>query len=143
MTILLAALENSLLVMESSNDGWKILEHLGFHPTSVANDPKNSSRAYCGTLNKGLWKTDDNGQIWNQTKTNIPSNANIMSLSTSYIEKGEKGYNNVLVGTEPSGLYISRDGGEYWQIKKQFYQFKIILLLVISSKTMDSSCSMD
>ena len=85
MTILFAALETSLLVIESSNYGWKIQEHLkGFHPTSVAVDPQNSSRAYCGTWNNGLWKTDDNGQTWNQIKTNvIPSDANIMSLSTS------------------------------------------------------------
>lgn len=126
MTILLAALENSLLVMESSNDRWKVQEHLkGFHPTSVAIDPQNSSRAYCGTWNNGLWKTDDNGQTWNQIKTNvIPSDANIMSLSTSFIEIGENGYNYIFVGTEPSGLYTSNDGGEYWQIKNNFINLK-------------------
>ena len=126
MTILLAALENSLLVIESSNYGWKIQEHLkGFHPTSVAVDPQNSSRAYCGTWNNGLWKTDDNGQTWNQIKTNvIPSDANIMSLSTSFIEKEEKGHNYIFVGTEPSGLYASSDGGESWQVKNNFMNLK-------------------
>jgi hypothetical protein len=126
MTILFAALENSLLVIESSNYGWKIQEHLkGFHPTSVAVDPQNSSRAYCGTWNNGLWKTDDNGQTWNQIKTNvIPSDANIMSLSTSFIEREEKGYNYIFVGTEPSGLYASSDGGESWQVKNNFMNLK-------------------
>ncbi len=47
-----------------------------------------------------------------------------MSLSTSFIERGENGYNYIFVGTEPSGLYASNDGGEYWQIKNNFINLK-------------------
>ncbi len=77
----------------------------GLHPTAIAIDPqKNSNRVYCGTWDNGLWKTDDNGQTWNQIKTLILySDANIMSLSVSPIEKEEEeGFNKVFVGTEPS-----------------------------------------
>ena len=133
MAILFAALEKSLLVLESSpngddNDRWKIHECLkGLHPTAIAIDPHNSNRVYCGTWNNGLWKTDDNGQTWNQIKTNniIASDANIMSLSVSPIEReGEEGYNKVFVGTEPSALYTSSDGGESWQTIDNFIHLK-------------------
>ncbi len=60
MTILFAAMENSLLVLESSsnresgNNRWKINEYLKLlHPTAIAIDPQmNSNRIYCGTWSK-------------------------------------------------------------------------------------------
>ena len=43
MTISLT--KNSVLAIESSNNGWKIQEHLkGFHPTAIAIDSQNHSR---------------------------------------------------------------------------------------------------
>ena len=128
MTILFAALENSLLVIESSTgDRWKTQEHLrGLHPTAIAIDSHNSNRIYCGTCNNGLWKTDDEGQTWNQIKTNniIPLDAKIMSLSISTTETGDEGYNKVFVGTEPSALYTSSDGGESWNSINSFLHLK-------------------
>ena len=108
MTILFAAMENSLLILESSSNGdnadrWNVNEHLkGLHPTAIAVDPqKNSNRVYCGTWYDGLWKTDDGGQTWEKTLLTI-SNANITSVSVSPIEKGEEeGFNKLFVGTEP------------------------------------------
>jgi photosystem II stability/assembly factor-like uncharacterized protein len=124
MTIFFAAMENSLLVLESSSNGdnadrWKVSEHLkGLHPTAIAIDPqKNSNRVYCGTWNDGLWKTDNNGQTWEKTLLKI-SNANITTVSVSPIQKGEeeKGFNKLFVGTEPSIIYSSSDGGKTWEI---------------------------
>ena len=78
MTILFAALEKSLLVLESSSNGdddskWKVNEDLkGLHPTAIAIDPqKNSNRVYCETWNNGLWKTDNSGQTWEKTSLMI------------------------------------------------------------------------
>jgi len=78
MTIIFAALEMSLLVLESSSNRdddnrWKVNEYLkGLHPTAIAIDPqKNSNRVYCGTWNEGLWKTDNNGQTWEKTLLKI------------------------------------------------------------------------
>ena len=122
MTILFAAMENSLLVLESSSNGdnvdngWKVNEQLkGLHPTAIAIDPqKNSNRVYCGTWNDGLWKTDNSGQTWEKTLLTI-SNANITSVSVSPIEKGEDRFNTVFVGTEPSIIFSSSDGGQTWE----------------------------
>lgn len=125
MTILFATLENSLLVLESSSNGgddnsWKVNEDLkGLHPTAIAVDSQNSNRVYCGTWNNGLWKTDNSGETWEKTLLTI-SNANITTVSVSPIEKGEEGFNKLFVGTEPSIIYSSSDGGQTWEIIEGF-----------------------
>ena len=59
MTLLMVGMQDSLLLLESSNK-YKIYESLkGIDPQSIAFDPSNPNRAYCGTFNDGLWKTDD------------------------------------------------------------------------------------
>ena len=60
----LIAMQDSLLLFESSKTGWKTRESLkGTSPQCVAFDPSNPNRAYCGTFGNGLWKTDDGGEI--------------------------------------------------------------------------------
>jgi hypothetical protein len=119
MTTLIAGLQNSVLVIESSSKsggGWKTYESLkGSHPQSIAFDLLNPSRAYCGTFDKGLWKTDNGGQTWSSIGKNEISTSSIMSVSVSPLEAGNNGFNKVYVGTEPSALYISSDGGESWE----------------------------
>jgi hypothetical protein len=109
-------MQNSLLVLNSSKDGWRIREYLkGYKPQAVAFDPLNSNRAYCGTFDNGLWKTDDGGQTWDKVRMNI-HDSNIMSVSVSPLEQGNSGFSKVFVGTEPSALYVSNDGCESWQL---------------------------
>lgn len=116
MTKLIAGMQNSVLVLESSKTGWKTHENLkGNHPQSIAFDRRNPNIAYCGTFGKGLWKTDDSGQTWNSIGKNEIFTSNIMSVSVSPIEEGNNGFNKVYVGTEPSALYISSDGGASWE----------------------------
>ena len=109
-------MQHSLLVLNSSKDGWRIREYLkGYKPQAVAFDPLNSNRAYCGTFDNGLWKTDDGGQTWDKVTMDI-HDSNIMSVSVSPIERGNSGFSKVFVGTEPSALYVSNDGCESWQL---------------------------
>ena len=106
--------------MESSKDGWKVQEPLkGRKPTSLAFDPGHPQRAYCGTSDNGLWKTDSNGQTWEKTSLQV-SNSSIMSLSVSPIEKGQDGFNKLFVGMEPSLIYTSSDGGQNWEKTDEF-----------------------
>jgi len=110
MTSIIAAMQDSLLLIESSKTGWKSHEYLkGSHPQSVTFDPRNPNRVYCGTLGDGLWKSDDGGQSWERLKNVIFSNE-VTSVSASRIEQE----NRVYVGTEPTGLYRSDNGGESW-----------------------------
>lgn len=138
-TKLLVAMQNSLLTIESSNNnGWKKRHESlkGLSPQCVAFDPSNPNRAYCGTSGKGLYKTDDGGKTWdsfekitvqdknekdndnaaNRGSINGITTADIISVSVSHLPGGRKnGFNTVYVGTEPTALYKSDDGGESWE----------------------------
>jgi hypothetical protein len=101
MTSIIAAMQDSLLLIESSKTGWKSHEYLkGSHPQSVTFDTRNPNRVYCGTFGDGLWKSDDGGQSWDRLKNVIFSNE-VTSVSASRIEQE----NRVYVGTEPTALY--------------------------------------
>ena len=115
MTTLIAGMQNSVLVLESSKRGWKVCENLkGRHPQSVTFDPLTPSRAYCGTFGDGLWKTDDNGKTWNSIGKNEITSPNITSVSVTP-QIGNNRFSKIYVGTEPSMLYASSDGGESWK----------------------------
>jgi hypothetical protein len=110
MTIIIAAMQDSLLSIESSKTGWKTHESLrGTHPQCLAFDPRNGNCAYCGTFGDGLWKTDDAGQTWNRIGNDLISSNEVTSISVNRLEA------RVYVGTEPSALYRSDDEGESWQ----------------------------
>ena len=69
MTTILASMENSLLVAESTRDGWKIHESLkNCNQICIATDPQTTDRTYCGSFDAGLWKTDDSGQTWERPR---------------------------------------------------------------------------
>jgi hypothetical protein len=88
MTTLLAGMQDSVLVLESSKTGWKTHENLkGTHPQAIAFDRRSPKRAYCGTFGEGLWRTDDNGQTWDNIGKNGISTPNITSVSISALER--------------------------------------------------------
>jgi hypothetical protein len=116
MTKVLAGMNDSLFVAESTKSGWKTHKSLvGTHPQGTAFDPLNPNRAYCATFGAGLWSTDDCGESWNQIGKGSVSNHNMTSVSVSRLERGTDGFNVVYTGTEPSEFYRSEDGGLSWQ----------------------------
>jgi hypothetical protein len=119
MTKLMVAMEDSLLTFESSKTRWKkIYESLKrTHPQSVTFDPSNPNSAYCGTFGNGLWKTDDYGETWDNIGMDSICSKDVMSISVSPPDRGNKNnkFSIVYVGTEPTAIYTSDDGGEYWQ----------------------------
>jgi hypothetical protein len=116
MTTIIAGMQNSVLVLESSKSGWKTYENLkGSHPQGIALDRFNPSRAYCGTFGDGLWKTDNSGQTWDSIGKNGISISKIMSVSVSPLKERDERFSKVYVGTEPSALYSSINGGESWE----------------------------
>lgn len=120
LTSILASIQTALLVLHTTKEGWKIretLEHL--NPSSAVFDPFKSERAYCGTFDNGLWKSDDQGQTWDKTSLNT-SGLNIMSIAVSKNDKGESGFGRLFVGTEPSLIFTSNDGGQTWDKIDEF-----------------------
>jgi photosystem II stability/assembly factor-like uncharacterized protein len=87
MTIIIAAMQESLLSIESSKTGWRTYESLkGTNPQCIAFDFRSPNCVYCGTFGDGLWKTNDAGQTWIRIgRADISSNA-VMSVSVSSLE---------------------------------------------------------
>ena len=88
MTIIIAAMQDSLLSIESSKTRWKTHESLrGTQPQCLAFDPRNANRAYCGTSGDGLGKTDDAGQTWNRIGNDQISINEVTSMVTITLKK--------------------------------------------------------
>jgi photosystem II stability/assembly factor-like uncharacterized protein len=115
MTLILVAMQNSVLIFESSKSGWKTTETLNGDPQTIAFDQGNSDRLYCGTFKSGLLKSDNRGESWERIGENIISSPAVMSVSVDQNGGSKNGFCKVYVGTEPSALYTSTDGGISWE----------------------------
>ncbi|MBS1519338.1 MAG: T9SS type A sorting domain-containing protein [Bacteroidetes bacterium] len=61
------------------------------------------SNIYTGTLNTGVYKTTDNGNLWSQTALN---NKTVFSLAATG--------SNVFAGIQSEGVYLSTNSGSSW-----------------------------
>lgn len=112
MLTLFVGTEQGLLIARHALD-WTVEHHLREHSVEcVAIDPLVPSRAYCGTLRHGVWRSDDGGRSWEPAGAGV-THAAIMSIAVSVTES-EDGAGVVYAGTEPSGVFRSIDGGSSW-----------------------------
>jgi len=111
-----------LLVAEQQHGRWQLASHLvGMQIMSLAIDPSHPERVYCGTAGRGLWRSSDAGFSW-EPIGDVPFAAGeggipfgtITAVAVSSVER-VGGHGVVYVGTEPSALFRSEDGGETWQ----------------------------
>ena len=121
------AMEKELLVVRQREGRWSAESVLvGMETTCVASDPRRPERVYCGTFGRGLWRSSDAGASWQpvgdssggamgQFHDDGITQAQITSVAVSATEVDGQGYGVVYVGTEPSTLYRSEDGGAHWQ----------------------------
>ncbi len=109
-----AIMENGLLVANWRESGWRAEWRLaGSSPQCVAADPLRPEIVYCGTSDRGLWRSADEGSSWELVGEGIIRGM-VMAVAVSRSERvGEHGA--VYAGTEPSALYRSEDGGETWR----------------------------
>ena len=132
MTFILVALQESVLIFESSKSGWKTTETLKGNPQTIAIDQGNLDRLYCGTFESGLLKSDNRGESWERIGENVISSPAVMSVSVDQNGGSKNGYRKVYVGTEPSALYTSTDGGVSWE-KMDGRQIRFLQYLELST----------
>lgn len=117
-------MERELLVASHQNGKWQTESHLvGMQTSCLAIDPFQPERVYCGTFGRGLWRSDDAGHSWSPIgdagRAMEPwagegiTCAKVTAVAVSPTEHTD-GHGVVYVGTEPSALFRSQDGGETW-----------------------------
>ena len=76
-------------------------------PSALAWDPRVEGRAWVGTTDDGVFRSEDGGISWHPSGL---QGGRIMSVSASPAEEGL-----IWAGTEPSAVWRSEDGGESWE----------------------------
>ena len=95
------------LFIATQTDGqWNIVKHtLNNHSlTSIA---VTEGVILAGTRD-GIWRSTDNGRTWHE------SNRNLAIRYVRWMVSSARPSTAILVGTEPAGIFISRDGGLSW-----------------------------
>lgn len=80
----------------------------GSGPVTSLVDREDPRRLYAGTLKRGLFRSEDAGQTWQEINDGIIYKS-VWSLA-QHPQTGE-----LYAGTEPSSVFTSTDGGDTWQ----------------------------
>src|SRR5690349_16230475 len=114
MIKLYIATDEAVAVVRQRNGEWIAdVQMVGSHPQCLTVDSLYPQQVYCGTFDRGLWRSRDAGEAWEQVGPGIEHEA-VTAVAVSTTERaGSAGV--VYAGTEPSTLYRSEDGGSTWQ----------------------------
>ena len=85
----------------------------GVGPRCIAVDPRDPDRVYVGTLDSGLYASQDGGVTWRQDEDGLDDHR-VLSVAVSPSHQ-MSGVSVVYAGTEPSNLYRSENAGRSWQ----------------------------
>ncbi len=114
MVTLYATRETAVAVIRHQQGEWRAdLSLAGLQTQCIVQDPSHVEKLYCGTFDQGLWQSSDAGKTWQHVDDGI-TEKQITSLAVSPLERGN-GYHVIYVGTEPSTMFRSEDGGSRWQ----------------------------
>lgn len=108
MTALLFGLNSGIVRVDlDSGQGGMVLEVP--QVWSIAADRSQPGVAYASTWGDGVWRTDDDGRSWRCVRPHLDG-YNITRVAVT--PAGATGAGTVYVGTEPSALFVSTDGGK-------------------------------
>lgn len=99
MTQVYVALPDAVLV---TSDGELTRRLEGASPMCLAVDPSRRGRLYCGTWDRGLFRTEDGGDSWTHLGLEQVTAVAVNADGIAY------------AGTEPSALFRSEDAGATW-----------------------------
>lgn len=114
MRQLYIATDEAVVVARQRDGAWSGETQLvGSQPQCLAVDSLHPQRVYCGTFERGLWRSENAGETWEPVGPGI-AEAAVTAVAVSTTERvGDAGV--LFAGTEPSALYRSEDGGKTWQ----------------------------
>ncbi len=95
------------LFIATQTDGeWNIVKHT-LKNQSLTSITVTEGIILAGTRD-GVWRSTDNGRTWDE------SNRNLAIRYVRWMASAAKPSTAILVGTEPAGIFVSRDGGVTW-----------------------------
>jgi photosystem II stability/assembly factor-like uncharacterized protein len=105
-TYLYIATAIGLFIATQTNGNWTIVRHTLTEKalTSIA---VSEGEILAGTTD-GIWHSSDNGKSWNEANVRLAIRHVRWMASSPYAPM------SFLVGTEPAGIFMSRDGGKTW-----------------------------
>src|SRR5438067_221415 len=107
MTELFATTGDAVTHIMSRGDTWHVrttLQNSGAQ--CLALDPHHPGVLYVGTHGKGVWRSNNNGETWQDTQ--LPQ-LDVFSIAVSPAD------GTIYAGCEPSMRFRSTDGGQTWQ----------------------------
>lgn len=114
MTTLYLATSDGLVVLSRRGESWGAMRPLEVESAScIAVDPFRPERVFCGTWTEGAWRSDNAAKDWRRVFEGLP-HERITSLTVSGAER-VGGVGVVYIGTEPSAVFRSEDGGQTWR----------------------------
>ncbi|PHK48715.1 hypothetical protein [Staphylococcus edaphicus] len=120
--------DQTLLLVTEDNNQLHITQKLnGMNTIALAQDPLDSHVLYCGTFDRGLWQSKDKGNTWHPIGTRFTYNSSfkkgdihMTSITAISVINTGRDVGTVLVGTEPSALFISYDQGHTFELLTDF-----------------------
>ena len=108
------ATNKALAIAQKQGGEWSVeLQLVGMATQCLAADPLQPEEVYCGTFGQGLWHSHDAGRTWENAGASMIGEQ-VMSVAISPLERS-KGQSVIYVGTEPSAIFRSADGGATWR----------------------------
>ncbi|MCE4994267.1 WD40/YVTN/BNR-like repeat-containing protein [Staphylococcus xylosus] len=128
MTQFAITYDNALILINKEHNEIQLERKLeGMNIISIAQDPNAKDILYCGTFDRGLWKSVDKGQNWFPIGTRFTYNSpfkhddiHMTSITAVTVIDTGNHHSSVLVGTEPSALFISEDQGDSFELLTDF-----------------------
>lgn len=128
MTQFAITYDNALILINKEHNEIQLERKLeGMNIISIAQDPNAKDILYCGTFDRGLWKSVDKGQNWFPIGTRFTYNSpfkhddiHMTSITAVTVIDTGNHHSSVLVGTEPSALFISDDQGDSFELLTDF-----------------------
>jgi photosystem II stability/assembly factor-like uncharacterized protein len=105
--VILVATDREVVVIDVERGTGATAHGIDGDPTCLTADPLVPERAWCGTHQNGLFRTDDGGTSWRSVGL---AGRLIMAVTASPADRDA-----VWVGTEPSEVWRSRDAGSTWE----------------------------